>query len=209
MTNYWEKRFQDEGKIWGDLPSNTAGHAFELFQKKGVKSVLIPGSGYGRNTKLFSHANFSVVGIEISKRAIALAKEFDPLTIYYQGSVLDMPFSSDLFDGIYCFNVLHLFLERERRIFVEKCYNQLKPRGYAFFVAFSVEEESYGKGKEIEENTFESKPGRPVHYFSKNDLIRHFYDFLIIETGSVQEAENHGEIGPHVHKLRYIFAQKM
>ena len=73
---------------------------------------------------------------------------------------------------------------------------------------FSEKEKTYGKGKKIEENTFESKPNRPTHYFTKEDLIEHFKDFLIIQTGVMEDKENHGEIGEHVHVLRYIFAQK-
>ena len=69
-------------------------------------------------------------------------------------------------------------------------------------------EKSYGKGKEIEENTFESKLYRPTHYFSEDDLIAHFEELSIIQTGIIEDKENHGELGAHVHVLRYIFAQK-
>lgn len=73
---------------------------------------------------------------------------------------------------------------------------------------FSDKEKSYGKGKRIEENTFESKPWRPVHYFTEFDLREHFKDYSVIETGQIEETENHGELGLHSHILRYIFAQK-
>lgn len=137
-----------------------------------------------------------------------MAKEFDPKTKFINGSVLDMPFTDEKYDAIYCFNTLHLFLRKERIKFLTKCYNHLKENGFVFFTMFSKKERSFGTGKEIEEDTFESKPGRPTHYFSKKDLIQHFKDYLIIKTGIVEDQENHGEIGPHIHKLRYIFAQK-
>jgi len=73
---------------------------------------------------------------------------------------------------------------------------------------FSDKDSSFGKGERIEENTFESKPWRPVHYFTEFDLEEHFKDYSVIETGQIEEAENHGELGPHTHILRYIFAQK-
>ena len=104
-----------------------------------------------------------------------------------------MPFNDDLYDAIYCYNTLHLFLREERIKILKKCYNQLNANGFVFFVVFSDKEKSYGKGKEIEDNTYESKPGRPTHYFTDEDIIEHFKDFLIIETGIMVDQENHGE----------------
>jgi SAM-dependent methyltransferase len=205
---YWEKRFLDGGKIWGDTPSKTAIHALELFNKRNLKKILVPGAGYGRNTKLFTDANFKVVGIEVSGPAIEIAKEFDPKTKFFKGSVLDMPFHDEKYDAIYSHNVLHLFLKEDRISFLKKCHNQLRANGFAYFVVFSDKESSFGKGNQIEENTYESKPWRPVHYFTETDLREHFKEFSLIETGIIEDAENHGELGPHSHILRYIFAQK-
>jgi len=66
----------------------------------------------------------------------------------------------------------------------------------------------FGKGREVENNTFESKPGRQVHYFGKEDLRDHFQDFSIVKNRIIEDPENHGEQGPHSHILRYIFARK-
>ena len=179
-----------------------------MFKRYSIHSVLIPGSGYGRNSKLFSENNFNVVGIEISDIAFEMAKKFDPKTKFFNGSVLEMPFTDKKYDAIYCFNTLHLFLRKERIKFLTNCYNQLRGNGFVFFTMFSEKEISFENGKEIEKNTFESKPGRPTHYFTKNDLIQHFEDYHIVKTGFMEDQENHGKIGFHIHKLRYIFAQK-
>ena len=205
---YWEKRFLDGGKIWGEKPSKTADYALELFKRHDINKILVPGAGYGRNTKLYTDANLEVEGIEISESAINIAKYFNPKTQFFQGSVLDMPFSNENYDGIYCCNVLHLFLNEDRISFLKKCYKQLRTKGYAFFVVFSDEERSFGKGKRVEKNTYESKPGRPVYYFTDTDLRKHFKEFSVIETGTLEDMEDHGELGPHSHILRYIFAQK-
>ena len=66
-----------------------------------------------------------------------------------------------------------------------------------------------GKGREVETNTFESKPGRPVHYFDEEDLRDHFQRFSVIENAIIEDPENHGEQGNHLHALRYIFARKV
>ena len=208
LEPYWTNRFRNENKIWGDTPSNTAYHALELFQTLKTNNILVPGAGYGRHTKLFSSSGYDVTGIEISMEACSIAKKNDPDTKILNGSVLDIGFENETFDAIYCFNVLHLFREKEREKFINKCYQELKINGICFFVVFSEEEESYGKGEEIEKNSFESKPGRPVHYFSKYDLQQHFKKFEVIEEGIVDDPEEHGDIGHHIHRLRFIVCKK-
>jgi SAM-dependent methyltransferase len=208
LEPYWSNRYRIENKIWGDVPSNTAHLALKIFRKSKVKNILVPGSGYGRHTKLFSSSGFNVTGVEISPEACSIAKKNDPDTKLFEGSVLDISFKRATFDAIYCFNLLHLFREKEREEFIDKCHRELKTNGICFFVVFSEEEESYGKGNEVEKGTFESKPGRPVHYFSNNDLRNHFRKFELIEEGIVDDAETHGEVGYHVHRLRYIACKK-
>ncbi|MBY8985751.1 MAG: class I SAM-dependent methyltransferase [Candidatus Lokiarchaeota archaeon] len=206
---YWDSRYSNEGKIWGETPSKSAFYALKLFKKYEIRKILIPGSGYGRHTKLFSENGYKTVGIEISGKAIEIAKNFDPQTTFINRSVMDMDSIEDTYDAIYCYNVLHLFLAEDRHLFLRKCYNILKKNALVFFTVFSEEESSFGKGKELEKHTFESKPWRPTHYFSKDDLIKHFKDFAILETDIIKEPEDHGENGPHTHILRYLFGQKL
>ncbi len=208
MRDYWDGRFKKEGKIWGDSPSSTAAHAIGLFAKDHVKTILVPGAGYGRNAKAFSDAGFAVTGIELSEEAVDLAKEYAPKVRFYPGSVLDMPFDDKVYDAIYCFNVLHLFRKADRAAFVDKCLSQLKDGGSLYFTVFSEKEPSYGKGAEVEPGTFESKPGRPVHYFTEEELHGQFNKCTVLGSGIVEDPENHGDEGPHTHVLHYIYAQK-
>jgi SAM-dependent methyltransferase len=204
MNEYWDKRFRAEGRIWSDEPSRTAVHALELFQNHSdIRKLLVPGSGYGRNTRLFAESGYDVTGIEISSEACAMARDFDPLTRLYNASVLDMSFITDSYNAVYCFNVLHLFREAERSLFLQQCRGKVRENGLLFFIVFSEQEPSFGKGQETEKNTFESKPGRPVHYFTEEDLQRHFSGMPVITMGLTEDPEDHGE-GPHIHILRYI-----
>jgi SAM-dependent methyltransferase len=185
VKDYWDKRFKDEGKIWGELPSRTTQYALELFRGANVKSVLIPGSGYGRHTKFFSTCGFDVTGIEISSVAYNLAREFDPLPRFYNASVLDMSFDTN------------------RYVFIQQCDNKLNKGGLMFFTVFSEKESSFGEGREVERNTFESRPGRPAHYFTEADLKAHFVKYDLVDMGIVEDPEDHGG-KPHTHTLRYI-----
>jgi SAM-dependent methyltransferase len=205
--NYWNKRFQDEGYVWGTAPSQTAEYAAAIFRKNGVKKVLVPGSGYGRNTKFFNESGFAVTGIEISDIACEMAGDYDPGTTHYQGSVTDMACVDGNFDAVYSFNVMHLLEEAEREKFIQQCNDKINDGGLLFFTAFSDYDPSRGRGKKLAENTFESRPGRPAHYFSEETFLHYFRNFEVLETGIVEDPENHGE-GPHTHVLRYILGRK-
>ena len=117
---YWNAQFTKHHFIWGETPSKSAEIALSLFCAHRVHKILIPGSGYGRNSKLFSTAGFEVTGIEISEEACTLAREFDPATNVYPRSFLDDNVAQGSYEGIYCFNVLQLFLKADRIRFVHK-----------------------------------------------------------------------------------------
>lgn len=208
MNSFWEERFCEEGKIWGENPSRTAEYAITLFKKYPVRTILIPGSGYGRNAEAFAREGFDVTGIEISPTAVALARQNSEKIQYFEGSVDNMPFDDCQYDAIYCFNVLHLFLKDPRQIFLKRCRDQLKKGGLMFFVVFSDREPSFCTGRMVEENTFESKPGRAVHYYSREDLISEFDGLEILKEGMIEDPEDHGKEGRHTHLLRYILARK-
>lgn len=208
MSTFWETRYATEGAIWGYEPSRTVERAHVLFKQHNAKSLLIPGSGYGRNTRFFAGQGYAVTGIEVSETALELAQRQDPDSRYVHASLLDDVLTDETFDAIYCFNVLHLFLAADRREVNRRCRRWLRPGGVAFFVVFSEEEESYGKGAAVEENTFETRPGRPAHYFTEADLRAHFSEITILETGLVEDPEDHSPEGPDVHRLRYFCGSK-
>ncbi len=208
MKLYWNARFSGEFQIWGVQPSQTCEIAEGLFKLHDVQKLLVPGSGYGRNSKFFSSLGYQVLGIEVSDVAFDQARVFDQNSQFINASILDVELEENNFDAIYCFNMLHLFLQNHRKDIVDKFHSWLKLGGVVFSVVFSEKEQSFGKGVVVEDNTYESKPGRPTHYFTEEDLKDHFKRFKILDSGLVQEEENHGQLGKHTHNLRYIFAKK-
>ena len=54
MQTYWDDRFHREGRVWGEAPSQTAVYARDRFIENGVRTILVPGAGYGRNVRVFS-----------------------------------------------------------------------------------------------------------------------------------------------------------
>jgi 2-polyprenyl-3-methyl-5-hydroxy-6-metoxy-1,4-benzoquinol methylase len=202
---YWNGQFANHHYVWGETPSKTAGIALALFRKHRVNKILVPGSGYGRNSKLFSTAGLEVTGIEISEEACTLAQEFDPSTKVYCGSFLDDNLVQDSFEGIYCFNVLQLFLKTDRVRFIQKSAQMLSTTGFMFFTGISDQDKSFGQGQEIEKNTFAVSPEKILHFFNPDDLQEHFEGFKILETGSVEDQVAHTLYGSKSYQIQYIF----
>jgi SAM-dependent methyltransferase len=206
-AGFWDQRFVAEGKIWGENPSPTVPQAIELFRAAGASSVLVLGCGYGRNAKEFAREGFTLTGVDQSSEALAIARQAAPGIRWVEGSALDAAAVDGPFDAIYVFNLLHLFLSPDRRKLLANCRKWLRPGGVVYAALFSDTDFSYGRGKQFEPNTFESRPGRPAHYFTEPDLRDHFAGFEILEMGLVEEPEDHPPDGPHVHQLRYVAAK--
>lgn len=206
MSDYWSRRFAQEGMIWGDEPSPTALEAREIFRQHKVESVLVPGAGYGRNTKVFSE-EFKTFGIEISGAALEIAAKWDPDCQFVLGSVLD-PCLKVKVDAVYCYDVLHLFLEEERHKLVTNCLEQLRPGGLLYFTSFSDADPNNGCGTLLEPGTYEYKLDKYAHFFSEADLRQHFQSTNILETGSYLETLQRPQGSTHQYILRFIIARK-
>lgn len=207
MNLYWDERFANDGMIWGTEPSPTVVAATAWFRQYDIHTVLVPGAGYGRNTKALSE-HFKVTGLELSMDAIELATGWDTTTTFVQGSALQMPVSSQL-DGVYCYDLLHLFQEKERKELIQQCVTHTKQGGIMYFTCFSDEDLHHGKGRRIEEGTYEYMPNKFAHFFSEDDLLMHFSELNVLEIGTIDEELHYDAHRSKKYRLRYIVAQNM
>lgn len=193
MNEFWETNFKQKSEMWGLLPVESAIETALEFSERNYKSILIPGYGYGRNAKAFTNLGLSVTGIEISETAIQLAaKNFGSTDKIYHGSVSDMPFDENTYDGIYCYALLHLLSESERLKFLEDCFNQLQKNGTMTFITLSKSDNRFGKGAEIIKDTFEMPYGVNLYFYDDKSIKKDFKRFGKIETREIiEKSENH------------------
>ncbi len=189
-AEFWENAFEEKREMWGFEAAQSAQLSCQLFLEKGLKSILIPGFGYGRNAQIFLDAGMSVTGIEISKTAIELYKKQDTadLTIY-QGSVTDMPFDNQTYDGIFCYALIHLFDAAERQKLISDCYNQLADGGYMIFSGISTAAPSFGQGTQISENRYEIFPGVKMYFYTREQIEKEFSNYGLVDIREVQESQ--------------------
>ena len=188
MSEFWESNFKEKKAMWGYEPTDVAKSTAEFFKEKGLQEILIPGIGYGRNAKPFIKNNQNVTGIELSKTAIEIANNhFNDVVKIYHGSVAELPFNSKKYDGIFCYALLHLLDEKERLQCIKNCYNQLQPGGYMVFVSLSINDMRYGKGIEIEKNTYKTVHGVNLFFYDKFKIKQEFKDYSLLEAVEVTE----------------------
>lgn len=188
MKEFWEESFKDKKEMWGFEPADSAITTLELFKNNELNKILIPGFGYGRNAGIFINQGFDVTGIEISKTAIDLAKKQygDDLEIHH-GSVDNMPFDQESYDGIYCYALIHLLNDSERTKLINDCYNQLNQNGYLVFITISKLDTRYGYGKEISKDTFKTEHGVNLFFYDSDSVRKEFGGYGLIESKEINE----------------------
>ena len=197
MTEFWEAAFIEKQEMWGFQPADSAIAANDLFVATGAKKVLIPGIGYGRNARIFRDNGMTVTGIEISETAIDLAKRHygDDIHIYH-GSVSRMPFDTQLYDGIFCFALIHLLNARERKALIAKCFAQLAPGGYMIFVTISKKAPMYQKGTRISPDRYETLPGVKIFFYDAHSIEREFGAYGLVDWPEIIEPGKHAKNAP-------------
>lgn len=188
MTEFWESVFIEKQEMWGFEPSKSAMLVKDFFVEKAIKKILIPGIGYGRNAQIFRDNGIEVTGIEISKTAIALAtKHYGTGMTIYHGSVTEMPFDNDQYEGIFCYALIHLLDAGERRKLIHDCYNQLADGGYMVFTAISKEAHTYGKGRYISKDRYEVFNGVNMFFYDAASIKSEFSQAGLFEITEINE----------------------
>jgi SAM-dependent methyltransferase len=207
MNEYWESRFRNEGAMWKFEPSDSAVYALSRFKNEKIRDILIPGFGYGRNAKLFIDSGLIVTGIEISGSAIKLARTNGISCIIHHGSVTSMPFDNKLYEGIFCYALLHLLSQPERKVFLKSCFNQLAPRGLMIFALASKQTGLFGCEKYIAKDRYEIAKGLKVYFYDSDSVIKEFSEFGIIEHRDIEEPVKFIE-GEEPVKLKLVICRK-
>ncbi|WP_339697785.1 class I SAM-dependent methyltransferase [uncultured Marixanthomonas sp.] len=188
MADFWETAFNNKQEMWGMNPATSAELTRDFFLEKNMKNILIPGIGYGRNAQPFIENGIKVTGIEISKTAIKLARKHYGTEInIYQGSVTRMPFNDKKYDGIFCYALIHLLNSKERKKFIQDCYNQLTQNGYMVFTAITKNAPQYGQGELISKDRYETHKGVNLFYYERGSILLEFEKYGLYNITEVAE----------------------
>ena len=180
QTKRWDREYSQKGSLW-----HGPAHPDIEIPKKA--RVLELGCGNGKTLSGILKANSKVTAIDSSKEAVGLCRKMAEKLGRNDAEILvadvcELPFSDSSFDIVLAFHILEHLLSEDREKAVSEIKRVLVPGGKAFIRVFSVGDMRFGKGKEIEKNTFMRGNQLAYHYFTERELEDLFSDFKKKET---------------------------
>lgn len=139
----WERRFEREGRIWGDSPSPPARYLTHKILTHSSK-ILEIGAGYGRDSNWFVESGHKVTAIDRAANALTVASE-ELLSkirsrdvVYIAADFRDAAIGQKSQDVFFSHRVLHLLGHNGvTEAFARVAANVLKPDGHLLVTARS------------------------------------------------------------------------
>lgn len=152
----------------------------------GKGKVLDAGCGSGLTTALLSSQGIQPIGLDISKRMIAIAKREYSRGKFCVGDLRKIPFSSESFQGVFCFQVFQHMPPNEQYVVLDEFYRVLSSGGLLMFNTKNVFHPRNFLGSliaKIEHKDFEfgeveigGKTGSYRYFSKENDIVRKTMD---------------------------------
>lgn len=181
----WEQRWDEIYKTQGEVQRDilpTAAMAAELFSAENVKTVLDLGCGMGRHTVYFASLGFAVTATDISEKGVettrAKAEEMGLKIKTLCHDMRKIPFPDSTFGAVFCiWTSGHGFYE-DMVHHAREMLRVVKDGGYIFVDYVSKKDVLYGRGRELEKDTFvDNTPGEEdiPHHYTDEEEIRGIY----------------------------------
>jgi len=189
----WQDLWQDPKIVarWDKMPPvPQVVEMADLLVSEGRTRILDIGCGLGRHTVYLAARGFDVTATDNAPAALAACgKNLDDLNLRAELLKLDMAamdFPPGRFDGVVASNVIHhADLATLERI-LASITDMLAPRGLFVWVTPTPRHFAFGRGREIEPNTWigsEAADGDLPHHYSTEAEVRdllHAYEVLSI-----------------------------
>ncbi len=175
MSEVWDRVYNSDRTFFGDQPSNFALLCFNHMKIHNVRRILELGAGHGRDSVFFASNGIEVDALDYSTVAIELLEKIAkerrlPMRPHLFDVKDPLPFQDSYFDGVYShmllnmrfsFEQLHFILSQIRRV--------LKSRGLNFFSVRNKNDDSYGKGIEVDKGVYEINCFQ-IRFFTQNEI---------------------------------------
>lgn len=195
--NVWDKEYRNPKLVTGKDEPQADTLRFLKFLKKEQKykvedcAVLDLGCGTGRNSNYLAEMGNNVIGIEISKTALNLAKtrakDMGLFVDYRLGDIGEKyEIKDDSIDIILDVTSSNSLDEKGREIYLSEIYRVLKTGGYIFVRALAKD------GNKNVKNLLKASPGREYdtyvikeiglteRVFSKDDFVKMYGEYFKI-----------------------------
>ena len=186
----WQSVKGDFADYW-KTPGIEAYYLLNRWQGMKFAEFLDLGCGIGRHSVLFGKNSFHVHAFDISEDAVRKTRawaESEGLSLDYKvGDMLDLPYSDEQFDCIYCKNVIsHTDTEGAKRA-ISEIFRVLKKDGECYLTLCSKDTWGFKQTEWplVDENTrlkMEKGPEfKTPHFYVDYDLVKALFSDFIME----------------------------
>lgn len=158
-----------------------------ILLEKGFTKILDLGCGSGKHSIYLNKLGFEVCASDIDcKFSIENINRLNLDNIKVsEHSFTSIPYDNEFFDVVICMSTLHHAVIGDIKKGIDEAFRILKPGGHFIFDFLSKEDESYGLGEMIEDNTFiggrEGEESIPHHYTDVDELKALMNKFFSVE----------------------------
>lgn len=202
----WNREYARKGALWRGPAS------FDFILSEGSR-VLELGCGNGKILSSLAMQPVSVVAIDYSPKAVEICSEFaaekglrNVKVMFGDATALNFPDGS--FDAVVAFHVLENLQEGDRRKAAEEIARVLADGGRLFVQVFSIRDMRFGKGKEVERNTFVRGTGIACHYFADGEVEELFKCLKMKSSQELVVKKKYDGESLERHKLLFEFGRK-
>lgn len=185
----WERIYRQKGDLQLKVLPKIK-RASKTFKDRNYERILDLGCGTGKHSIFLARIGFSVYATDLSSTGVEIARQkAKSLSLdicFEQHDMKTIPYMDDFFDAVICtWTIYHGTLDDIRRT-ISEVFRVLKPNGMFITDFLSISDSTYGRGYEIERNTFiggkYNEEDVPHHYTTKEELIQLFSDFKDLNT---------------------------
>lgn len=183
----WEEEYAKSNPVWKGPP------LYESPFPPGL-NILELGCGNGKNIPALLKTASSVTAVDFSHNAVQLCqKQFaDDRVSFVEADICRLPFEDESFDAVCAIHILEHLSEKDRIQSKNEICRVLKPEGFLAVLVFSIDDMRFGKGTEVEKNTFSRGNGIDYHYFTDNELESMFSQLKLVNMEELRSEKKYG-----------------
>ncbi len=183
--------------------------ASQIMQLSGAYNILCPACGPGNSGGYLARQGFQVTAYDVAesvvRRAGAMAAMIGAPINCFVDDIVIPKHNLRQFDGLFAPDVLHQLKAQERRRLLRTFHRSLRQGGILVVSVLSVEDERYGYGHIVEEDTFLTAAGELLHFYNVHSLHRELSQFFqVTHVEPVEEIFN--ECGAEGQSFRLLVA---
>lgn len=130
MLTRWQQFYSDDPKLADIPPSTCADLAARIFTDNNCRIILDLGCGTGRDSFHLAKSGSHIIGLDAARSGLLLAQksttDSGSRISWIESDSRLLPFSEAVFDGVYCFGLLHEFVGESSKIDVARIMNEIQ-----------------------------------------------------------------------------------